>query len=398
MTSFHISLSPEQKQKDKEAVQELIMRADAGMDVFRRYLDTQGKTLKTGYAYLSPLRQEKHPSFNLFRSRQDGTIWFMDQASGGGNCLTFLMRLFGCDYRDAVRKLRSEVLGLSPDPDSIERLGNFCLGAPLVKRAPMPDYLKFLIPQPREHNFYQGPFADLDQAYYPEHIFGAQVLEAYHCQPLNSYRYQNTDPSAKHRDFVVGADWYIGRSMYGYGFGDGRQKIVQPNTPPDKNDRPRKWISTSKKELDLFGAHLLPAEGEPKLEAICLLAGNRDAMAFYRLTGVVGLASTAEGHLPTDEMFALMRRSAEQQFCLYDNDETGQKFQAVLTDDYQHPGYLKWLDNHREQAGRRFGFQRGLDTLLTHYGYNDLTELLQKTPVSQHGRLGTWFRQAMGLY
>lgn len=381
---FAARLSPDLKEQLRAQTHQLVVQADYGMDVYRKYLTPylRGKVLKLGYSYISPLRPEKHASFNLFRSTHDQCVWWMDQASQGGDCLTFIMRLFNCDYRDAVRKLRSEILGLPADADKLELLTNFRLKAMPPPPPPPIEYPKFITPIVREDDFYQGVWASQDEKYFPQHIFGAEYLHTYYCTPLAGYQYQQYNPDPKlARDFRVGADWYIGQGMYAYSWGEGKgghHKIVRPYTPP-KNGRRMKWISNTLKEEHVFGEHLLPADGEPPVEAACLLAGNRDAIAYHRLAGVPALATTAEGHMPTPEQLARWRTKALRWYVLYDNDKTGQAFEQRLITEC--------------------GFTGGLSTILQHYQENDLTKLLiEKIPPHQHQRLGTWFRQAMGLF
>jgi hypothetical protein len=70
------------------------------LDIFNFY---SGQELKLKKVILSPLREEKNPSFALFAS--GGEIFFKDFVLGGGDCIKFVKLMFGLNFMDALSKV-----------------------------------------------------------------------------------------------------------------------------------------------------------------------------------------------------------------------------------------------------------------------------------------------------
>jgi len=72
------------------------------------YLNSLGyqpqKIRGSDYWYLSPLRDEKEPSFKINRNKN---VWFDHGPGKGGKLVDFVMELFRCDVSDALQKLSS---------------------------------------------------------------------------------------------------------------------------------------------------------------------------------------------------------------------------------------------------------------------------------------------------
>ena len=74
----------------------------------RQFLTRRGilpKYERNGYGmYLSPLRDERTPSFKVDYVQN---LWYDFGLGGGGTLLTLVMRLEQCDSREAVRRLQN---------------------------------------------------------------------------------------------------------------------------------------------------------------------------------------------------------------------------------------------------------------------------------------------------
>lgn len=70
-----------------------------GYDVFRNELGCVPKK-----NIISPLRNEKKPSFNIYKSK-DGIYLFNDFAAGGGDCIQFVSERYGISYKEALQRL-----------------------------------------------------------------------------------------------------------------------------------------------------------------------------------------------------------------------------------------------------------------------------------------------------
>jgi hypothetical protein len=84
-------------------------------DIFRFYL---GKDFKLGVSMLSPFREEKHASFNIFMNNKGKMMFkdfgYSDGYESVGDCFEFVKRLYSIDFKDAINMIVSD-FGLSTD-------------------------------------------------------------------------------------------------------------------------------------------------------------------------------------------------------------------------------------------------------------------------------------------
>jgi len=82
---------------------EVIMaQTNGGLDVFRHLIP---EFVEEGKTFISPLRQEKNPSANIFKAK-NGIYLFKDFASGKAlNCINYLMEKDKLDYKSAVAQI-----------------------------------------------------------------------------------------------------------------------------------------------------------------------------------------------------------------------------------------------------------------------------------------------------
>jgi hypothetical protein len=391
MLSISIKKSPEEKRRELE---ELVQKADNGMDVYRYFIQDK-KPVKLGLMYHSPLpgHVDKHPSFNLFRSKTDGMIWWKDHAIEGGNVWKFIQHMQGCTFGEAVRWLR-DFLGVPQEDDNVTQLTRRLLPPLVLKtKQDIERVAPQILPMNRPEDFYCGVYAAIDEKYYPKHLFGAEVLKKYRTTPLMNYRFIKADPDDP-KDFTIHSS--VTEPMYHYKFlGDDmaqgylRHKVVRPYSK-------FKWISTTVADEDIFGLHLLPLH-QPKLPVLVVLAGQRDTMAFHKLTGLPACCFSAEGHYPSHRQINLLHSLADRVFVLYDLDKTGLKMTDILTGN----ATQDWLDTHPNLP--LYNFLPGLNGLLRHFDPDgsqklDVTKLLLSRPVWEHKELATWWRQACGIF
>jgi hypothetical protein len=387
---LHISSARAQRDFARER-EELIARADNGMMVYQHYLSRlTHKPIRLRDSYLSPFpgRHEKNASFNLFLSQKDGTIWFCDHAYESGNVFKFVMLMEGVEFKDAVSIIKRDVLGELEEDGNLQQLRRHF--APVVSKPVIVKMPPVITPIERADDWYQGAYAAVDEQYYPQALFGPTVLAMFFCSPLAGYGFQNE----QHRFQVLGSP---ADPQYEYEM-NGRHKIVRPLAPPPKaGNRPHKWISNTQADEDIFGLELLRAlwlaNGAQKLPALVVLAGNRDTMCFFWLTGIASIAFSAEKHLPTAEQLSLLYSMAENIYVLYDLDETGYKRQCVLTDQDEEWRY--------QNEGRYFGFldadlTRPLRDNFERLGAKDITKLLSHLDEPERQALRGYWRQAVG--
>ena len=86
--------------------------------LLRRRLQPHHETATHGM-FLSPLREERTPSFSV---RYDKGLWYDFGLGEGGTLLQLVMRLEGCSMAEAIRSLRKEIRRRSSLPAPPDRL------------------------------------------------------------------------------------------------------------------------------------------------------------------------------------------------------------------------------------------------------------------------------------
>lgn len=80
-----------------------ILRTTTEYDIYSFYIGSQ---FKIGRVMKSPLRNDIHPSFGIFKSSIRGNLMWKDQATGkSGNVIMFVTELFNISYEDAIQKI-----------------------------------------------------------------------------------------------------------------------------------------------------------------------------------------------------------------------------------------------------------------------------------------------------
>src|SRR3972149_3371377 len=77
------------------------------LTLYEKYI---GQNIRIGKCIKSPLREEKHPSFNIYRA-VNGRVLFKDLAGDGGDIFNFVMIKYCLTFPQAVRKI-AEDLGI----------------------------------------------------------------------------------------------------------------------------------------------------------------------------------------------------------------------------------------------------------------------------------------------
>lgn len=339
---------------------ELLRRLDMGLDIYKHFM---GGDVRIRKSYKSPLRSEKHASFNLFvknsaRSTDtNGQVWWRDHAGDSGSPWDFVMRLKYCDFLGALEYVRVSLCGLPARPDLAERLMDQYL-PPMVVKTRMdtgPDFV--LTPSLRMSSWHPH-----DNAYYPPGIIDVATRDAFYCAPLLDYRYEGNG-----KDFTVHAT--EDDPLYEYLFpGSDHFKIVRPQA----KSRGGKWIGNAKSDHDVFGLHLTPA----KCPALVLIAGNRDCMAGWQACEgkLPFVAMASESAYPTAEQVAFFKSVAERVYVLYDCDATGLRFTEKICTEH--------------------GFLPDLQLLYKATEVNDLMQLLEPRTPAERQDVGQWLLTA----
>lgn len=270
--------------------EEIFAQTADGWDIFAHYFRDD---FRLGKAYRSPLREDRHPSFSLFRHKVSGRIYFKDFAEDYGDGIAFVQALYQLNFSSAVEKIKNEVIGQSIDDSHPRQYRQKNLTSSVGTHISI---------VPRDYN-------KSDLAYFARYGITQDVLESYQCQPVERYQISYVDGKSK-ITYVLPAS-----PVYAFEFITGHFKLYEPFA-----DKGYKWRSNTNSE-DIFGAHLL----KNKEPVIFFCAGQKDTMSFHALTGLAAISLPSEMAKLTLPAYHGLKAISENLYCLFDNDATGRR-------------------------------------------------------------------------
>lgn len=282
-------------------LEELDDRLDHGMNVYRHYISPNIVLKKK---YLSPLREEKVPSFSLYRNRKTGKICFTDFGGDRGDYWEFIKILFGLEFIDAKTKVEGDILGggSSIKPRRIIRHNQ--------KVYDEPDTFVDIIPKIRVFNRH-------DLSWFKKAGITKPWLYKFNVHPAVSYQIIKGD-----KQYTIHEK--PNSPIYIIKFSSGRMKVYRPF------EEIYKWTSNLVASKDIFGLDQLPE----RAEAIFIMAGNRDTMSFNEVMGIPTIALSSESsNLPAD-VFSYLKAISDNICLLYDNDKQGWRKSRELEEMY----------------------------------------------------------------
>lgn len=309
-------------------IHDLTRQLDDGMDVYRHYI---GPDVPMGKKIISPLRDEKDPSFNLFMNKNTNTIWFKDFGDDvlKGDHWRFVMEMFNINFKDAIEKIKSDILGYGLFVKPVQRQVKPVSFQPKVSTTKIDitprDWLKI------DFNFWKTFGISLD------------TCDRFNVKPLKSYTMQKSD-----RDpFTIFAPPYS--PMYGICFPSGKKKIYSPFS------KDHKWVSNLNPLTDVFGMDLLPEKGD----ILFLMAGNKDTMSFYEQIGLPAIALVSETANLSNHQHSIITANFKSIYVFYDNDAAGNKKALQFKEEY--------------------GF-KSINHYLTPYNVDDFSQFIKEYP------------------
>ena len=95
------------KQQDTPITLDYILSKVTEYDIYARYIGQ----FKIGFIYNSPFREDKNPSFGIFRSRKSGKLLFKDHGNGEcGNVIKFVELYTGLtNYNDILNRIVTDM-------------------------------------------------------------------------------------------------------------------------------------------------------------------------------------------------------------------------------------------------------------------------------------------------
>jgi hypothetical protein len=299
--------------------EEILMATDYGWDVYREFVVPN---IKLGKNVLSPLREERVPSFCIYRHATRGDIWYKDftetDMSYKGDCFQFVQAKFGLStIKEAITLIKERVLGIYSDN-------------PLKVKEVIRQNYKPKIIEPTvmvEFDPIERAWNNSDLQFFSRFMIYKSRLMDFLVFPVSKFKMfkngKTTEIYERPND-----------PIYCIKFPSGRMKFYKPHTAKKQF----KWLSNTVADEDVFGMHLLP----DKCTDLFIMAGNKDTISFSCTTGIPVIALNAESvYMP--QMIALFLETvAERIHVLYDNDNPGRKAEEKICslNGYFSHGYL----------------------------------------------------------
>lgn len=280
-----------------ELTLEGILSKTTEYDIYRYYL-TDGFTI--GKVMKSPFRQDKNPSFGIFKSSQTGQLLFKDQATGQtGNCIDFVRAMENCTYKAALVKI----------------LKNINKGSLKISTKGI-DIQESYKTTSKAISFIRRNFCQSDDNYWMQYYINRDDLKYFKIFPISEYWING-----------IVQPWGYKASNPGYVYMIyNKVKIYKP-----LESKKNKWI-TNCSNYDIQGYEQLPYKGD----LVVITKSLKDVIVLYKL-GYNAVAPQGENHTIPKEVIADLKKRFTKIVLLYDNDEAGFKGSAKLRDKYSIP-------------------------------------------------------------
>lgn len=296
-------------------LKELILSQISELEIFEKYL---GVKVKLGKAMKSPLRDEKHPSFNIYQN-EHGHVYYKDFGDERGDCFKFVMEIHGCSFKESL-ELIAQDFGINNSDQDLSRIRR------IASRIRIP---KIYINPRKEFPYARTEWDELQLDLWSKANITTDVLQEYNTWPVSKVKIPKRDGGSftlysKNQD-----------PIYCFDYENGVKKFYRPNAP----DKKYKFISNLRKG-DIFGLKQLRNHVQKtgtKEELVIICAGQKDCLSLYSNTGIRVIALNSESAALTKELYIELMGYTEQLAVCYDNDETGYKNATKIREEYSIP-------------------------------------------------------------
>lgn len=260
------------------------------LDIFRKYIDHD---FKLGKAFTSEIREEKHPSANVFYGGRSGKYLYNDFAYKALDAFNFVMVRYGVSFRDALDIIArdfhlKDVKGYKRKP------------VKKIPKLPKPTFFK------RTEFVHEPTIWDIDNTkFWWKTGISLSTLKVYNTIPV-TYFYQK-----EHPNIVTHATKQ--KPVYLFQEGEG-QKFYAPF-----HGKRFKFRNNMDPEKEVFGYSAL-SDYEP---AIGIVGGNRDVLVMYEHLGIKCVSLNSESAFLMQWLYKDLKRRTPYLFMMYDNDRTG---------------------------------------------------------------------------
>lgn len=300
--------------------EEELMQVISDYDVFRHYIGQ----FQIGDVISSPLREDKSPSFSIYKTKKPGNpLFFKDFGNGEfGGIIRFVEKVFGLNHREAIDKVildfrqednylvsNTSVIKSSKEPRSYDKVEALNNAVKMVKY------------KSRDWN-------KLDKHYWYDRFgISKALLIKYNVIPIK-YIFVN--------DMIIPAD-KVAYSFIEYKDGFKRCKIYQPLSEKIK------WLSGFT-EGTLSGFSQLPIKGD----LLFIASSLKDGLVLKSL-GYDFIAPQTEGYTFKENVLDGLRKRFSNIVTFFDDDNAGRIASERVKDKYGIP-YILTNSNEKDVA------------------------------------------------
>lgn len=303
------------KQQDAPITLDYILSKVTEYDIYARYIGQ----FKIGFIYNSPFREDKNPSFGIFRSRKSGKLLFKDHGNGEcGDVIKFVELYTGLtNYNDILNRIVTDM--------SITN--NTKLKS--IKQYESKDTVIGVVRQ---------DWTDVDKQYWSQFGITKETLIKFNVSSIKYYLC----------DGVVKGIYKDENPMYAYKVYD-HFKIYRPLA-----DKYTKWRNNLA-PYDIQGYEQLPEKGD----LLIITKSLKDVMCLYEM-GYTAISPSSESTFISDKALNQLKRRFKCILICFDRDVSGIKNMRKISLKTGLKGFLvhkKWKAKDISDAVKLNGFK-----------------------------------------
>lgn len=303
------------KQQDAPITLDYILSKVTEYDIYARYIGQ----FKIGFIYNSPFREDKNPSFGIFRSRKSGKLLFKDHGNGEcGDVIKFVELYTGLtNYNDILNRIVTDM--------SITN--NTKLKS--TKQYESKDTVIGVVRQ---------DWTDVDKQYWSQFGITKETLTKFNVFSIKYYLC----------DGIVKGIYKNENPMYAYKVYD-HFKIYRPLA-----DKYTKWRNNLT-PYDIQGYEQLPKKGD----LLIITKSLKDVMCLYEM-GYTAISPSSESTFLTPDVIDVLKRRFKRILICFDRDIPGVKNMRKISLKTGLNGFLvhkKWKAKDISDAVKLNGFE-----------------------------------------
>jgi DNA primase len=277
---YHMYDSTKIKQQDTPITLDYILSKVTEYDIYARYIGQ----FKIGFIYNSPFREDKNPSFGIFRSRKSGKLLFKDHGNGEcGDVIKFVELYTGLtNYNDILNRIVTDM--------SITN--NTKLKS--TKQYESKDTVIGVVRQ---------DWTDVDKQYWSQFGITKETLTKFNVSSIKYYLC----------DGIVKGIYKDNNPMYAYKVYD-HFKIYRPLA-----DKYTKWRNNLA-PYDIQGYEQLPEKGD----LLIITKSLKDVMCLYEM-GYTAISPASESTFLTPDVIDALKLRFKRILICFDRDNPGVK-------------------------------------------------------------------------